>query len=263
MKKYLCFLAWALGVGGAAAEPLDVAVPWTKSDDPLILQGAYLPPAQSSGPVLIALHGLGSSRDEWDPLIKAAQARGWGFFSYDARGHGASRATLSGQPVNHEERAVARRPDFWRGMTGDLARVVQVLETQRGVLPTQRILVGASLGANVCLVAAQEGVKSAGLVLLSPGMDYAGLQTETAMAAVDIPILLVSAKPDVYAHASADRLLGKAPTPGRAKWIALDAGTPRGAHGTQLFDKKLEIKILDWVGRMMKGTGQPPDKPKR
>ena len=262
MKKHLWLLAWILGTGGAAADPLDVAVPWTKPQDPLILQGEYFPPAASTGPVLIALHGLGSSRGEWTPLAKMARARGWGFFSYDARGHGASRATLSGQPVNHEERAVARRPEFWRSMTADLARVVQILETQHGVTPDRRFLMGASLGANVCLVASQEGVKSRGIVLLSPGMDYAGLQTEPAMAEVNIPVLLVSAKPDVYAHSSAERLLGKAPTPGRAKWIALESGTPQGAHGTQLFDKKLETKILDWVGRMLKATDQT-DKPKR
>jgi len=244
-----------------SAAPLDLAVPWgTDERDPLILQGDFVPPRREGAPVLIALHGLGSDRGEWRSLAAAAQIRGWGVYLYDARGHGKSRATLSGKAVNHEDRA-QRRPAFWFGMIDDLARASQTLEA-RGVPPARQVLVGASLGANVCLLARERGVAAGALVLLSPGLDYAGLEVDEVPSRLKLPMMFVSAQPDTYAHISAERLLGQA-DPGRSKWIALEKGTDRGAHGAQLFDGKLEGKILDWVGRVLKVASQPADKPKR
>lgn len=242
-----------------SAAPLDLAVPWGVDEkDPLILQGDFVPPQREGAPVLIALHGLGSDRTEWRSLAAAAQSRGWGVYLYDARGHGKSRATISGKAVNHEDRA-QRRPAFWFGMIDDLARASRTLE-ERGVPPARQVLVGASLGANVCLLATERGVAAGALVLLSPGLDYAGLEVDEVPSRLKLPMMFVSASPDTYAHISAERLLGQA-DPGRSKWIALEKGTDRGAHGTQLFDGKLEGKILDWVGRAMKIADQP--KPKR
>lgn len=244
-----------------AAAPLDLAVPWGADEkDPLILQGDYVPPQREGAPVLIALHGLGSDRSEWRSLAAAAQTRGWGVYLYDARGHGRSRATLSGKAVNHEERA-QRRPAFWFGMIDDLARASQTLE-ERGVPPARQVFVGASLGANVCLLATERGAGAGALVLLSPGLDYAGLEVDEVPSRLKLPMMFVSAQPDTYAHISAERLLGQA-DPGRSKWIALEKGTDRGAHGAQLFDGKLEGKILDWVGRALKFGPQPAAKPNR
>jgi pimeloyl-ACP methyl ester carboxylesterase len=254
----------ALGTG-ISATPLDLAIPWgTDEKDPLIVQGDYVAPAREGAPVLIALHGLGSDRSEWRSLAAAAQKRGWGVYLYDARGHGKSRATLTGKEVNHEDRA-QRRPAFWFGMMDDLARAAQAVEG-RGVPPARQVWVGASLGANVCLLTASRGLPPGALVLMSPGLDYAGLEVDEIPARVAAPMMFVSAQPDTYAHISAERLLGQA-EPGRSKWIALEKGTARGAHGAQLFDGKLEEKILDWVGRAMKlpqprSTGASPN-PKR
>ena len=263
---FIAVLFMGLGfVGRLPAAPLDLAVPWgTDEKDPLILQGDYVPPQREGAPVLIALHGLGSDRAEWRPLAAAAQKRGWGVCLYDARGHGKSRATLTGKAVNHEDRA-QRRPAFWFGMMDDLARASRAVE-DRGVPPARQVWVGASLGANVCLLTASRGVLPGALVLMSPGLDYAGLEVDEIPARLRTPMLFVSAQPDTYAHISAERLLGQA-DPGRSKWIALEKGTARGAHGTQLFDEKLEGKMLDWVGRVMKmdqprSAGGAP-KPKR
>ncbi len=248
-------LALALFVVSAAAGPYDVSIETPEVDDPLILQGDWLPPRAPGLPVLIGLHGLGSSREEWRPLVEAAARRGWGAYIYDARGHGRSRATLSGQAMDHEEKRFGRNPAFWRAMPEDLRRVVANLETQKGVTAKQRVLTGASLGANACLLAAGNGVECAGLVLLSPGIEYAGLNVEDVMGRLAAPALIVSAKPDLYAHTSSERLLSLSARPGFVSWKALEKGTPRGAHGTQLFDGPLEEQILDWVAG---ATHQPP-----
>lgn len=211
--------------------------------DPVVLTGDYSPPAGSQKPFLILLHGLGSHRGEWQPLVHLARSRGWGTLAYDLRGHAESRRTVSGAAVDYSLPAFGRDPSFWRAFAADLAEAAGFVRA-RGV-PLERVFyVGASLGANVCLLAAEER-EPAGIVLLSPGFEYAGLRTEAAMTRVRAPALLVAAEPDRYAFASAERLAEL--SHGRADTIFLERGGPAGAHGAQLFDGGLEKRILDWV----------------
>ncbi|MBL0350007.1 MAG: alpha/beta fold hydrolase [Elusimicrobia bacterium] len=255
LKKWGCAaLIWAAGVSLAGAEPFDVPVPGRAEKDPLLLQGDFTAPRTANAPVLVCLHGLGSTRAEWQPLIDAARKKGWGAYAYDARGHGRSQSTLAGDTIAYDSRR-DRTPAFWNAMPGDLARVLEALEKQKNVTPRQRVLVGASLGANVCLLAAGSS-PSAGAIALSPGIEYAGLNVEGVMAGLPVPALLVSARTDLYAHASAERLLSLAGRPGFVGWTALDRGTARGDHGTQLFDGKLEERLLDWIAGVTK-TAQP------
>lgn len=244
----------AAGLSIAGAEPFDVPVPGRTENDPLLLQGDFTPPRTANAPVLVCLHGLGSTRAEWQPLIDAARKKGWGAYAYDARGHGRSQSTLAGDTIAHDSRR-DRTPAFWQAMPGDLIRVLDALEKQKNVAPKQRILVGASLGANVCLLGAGSS-PAAGVIALSPGIEYAGLNVESAMAGLPAPALLVSAKTDLYAHASAERLLSLAGWPGFVRWTALDGGTARGDHGTQLFDGKMEERLLEWIASVTK-TSQP------
>lgn len=249
------------GPKGAAtpAEPLDVAVAGIKKD-PLLLVGDYTPAKTEGAPVLVLLHGLGSTRAEWAPLIDAASARGWGAYAYDARGHGRSVATLSGAGIDYRDRRTAEKQEFWAAMVDDLKRVAQALETQKGVARGRQVFVGASLGANVALAAVSSGT-AAGAVLLSPGLDYAGIGSETPMVQVEVPVLMVAAKPDLYSYTSVQRLEAQAPNDRRVDVWVLDQGTKAGAHGAQLFDGKLEKRVLDWVAGMSKPLQK--SKPKR
>lgn len=214
--------------------------------DPVLLVGDYSPPAGPQKPFLILLHGLGSGRGEWQPLVHLARSRGWGTLAYDLRGHADSRRTVSGREVDHSVPAFGRDPAFWRSFVADLSEAAQFARA-RGVPAERLFYVGASLGANVCLLAAEER-EPAGIVLLSPGFEYAGLRAEAAMPRIRAPALLVAAEPDRYAFASAERLAEL--SRGRADTILLERGGPAGAHGTQMFDGGLEKRILDWVGKV-------------
>ncbi len=229
-------------------EPFDVAVSGDSEKDDLILQGDYTAPASSSSLVLVCLHGLGSSRGEWAPLIRHAAKRGWGCVAYDLRGHGNSRGTMAGNTVNYEDPENGRDPDFWKLFPSDLGEVLSALEKKSGVGPEQIVVAGASLGANVALTFASQRPGLRGVVLLSPGLDYAGLQTEGPMMILETPALLVAARPDRYAFMSGERLINLAPK-NLVTWWPLSKSTAQGALGTQLFDGKLEIKILDWIAK--------------
>jgi acetyl esterase/lipase len=124
-----------------------------------------------------------------------------------------------------------------------------------GADPNRVVVAGASLGANVAVTFAAQRPGLRGVVLLSPGLDYAGLQTEGPMMILETPALLVAARPDRYAFMSGERLIALAPKD-LATWWPLSKGTAQGAHGTQLFDGKLETKILDWASKL------PPSSPR-
>lgn len=244
---------WAVGLtlaGGLlwGGEPFDVAVRGFSAKDDLILQGDYTAPASSSSLVLVCLHGLGSSRGEWEPLIRQAAKRGWGSLAYDLRGHGNSRGTMVGNTVNHEDPENGRDPEFWKLFPSDLGDVLSSLEKKTGGGPNRVVVAGASLGANVAVTYAAQRPGLRAVVLLSPGLDYAGLQTEGPTMILETPALLVAAQPDRYAFMSGERLVALAPK-NRVTWWPLPKGTAHGAHGTQLFDGKLENKILDWIAK--------------
>lgn len=244
------------------AEPFDVAVPGPAANDPLLLQGDYVAPTQESAPVLVCLHGLGSSREEWAPLRDRAHKRGWGTLAYDLRGHGRSRGTLAGSTVDHEAKQFGRNPAFWQLMPGDLDLVAARLIEKTKLARSRVTLVGASLGANICLIVASRDPGWARVALLSPGLDYAGLATEAPISVLQSPALLIAAKSDAYAFLSAEKLASLAPQ-GRLTFLPLSRGTPRGDHGVQLFDGKLEEKLLDWIGGISPAKPASPSKPKR
>ncbi|MBL8023410.1 MAG: alpha/beta fold hydrolase [Elusimicrobia bacterium] len=246
MKRLLMVLLMAGGWAGIAAEPFDVAVEGPTSNDPIILQGTYTAPTAKGAPVLVTVHGLGSSREEWAPILQRTTDRGWGSLAFDLRGHGRSRGTISGKPVNFEDPDNGRNPAFWAHLPGDLERVVNALKKKNGITPQQIVLIGASVGANTVLDASARLPGTRALVLLSPGLNYAGILTEGPISSLTLPTLLIAAKPDLYAFTSAERLKMLAP-PSLLTWKPLSAGTPQGAHGVQLFDGKLEIQILDWI----------------
>lgn len=246
--KHLFLTALLVSLGGAVrgGEPFDVAVDSPHPDDPLILQGEYTAPSSSGAPVLVMLHGLGSARGEWAPLIQRTLKRGWGALAYDLRGHGRSRGTIAGRTVNFEEPSNGRSPAFWRHFPDDLEKAVAALEKKTGTSRARTFLIGASLGANTALNAAARLPGIGGVVLLSPGLDYAGILTEGPMAALSAPTLMMAARPDLYAYTSCERLKSLVATD-TLTWKPLPQGTPQGAHGVQLFDGKLEDAILDWV----------------
>lgn len=247
----LAVLLVSAGLTVQAATPFDVAVNGPQPGDPLILQGDYTAAASSGAPVLVMLHGLGSSRGEWTPLVQRAVQRGWGTLAFDLRGHGHSRGTMAGRTVNFEDPQNGRTAAFWKQLPGDLEQVVATLEKKTGTPRERIVLVGASIGANTVLDAATRLNGLDALVLLSPGLDYAGILTEGPMSALATPTLMIAAQPDLYAYTSCQRLKTLAP-PGLLTWKPMEEGTRQGAHGVQLFDGKLEEKILDWIAGVSK-----------
>ncbi len=219
-----------------------------KLSDGLALFGEYREPKKKSAPVLMMLHGLGSSHGEWRSLAEAASRRGWGSIGIDLRGHGESQRK-GAETVYYKNPQHAQDAKFWQGMIGDTVEAAKWLENNKGIEPTRLVLVGASVGANISLSAAVAMRKIPSIVLLSPGYVYAGISTVPAMKQWRGPALLIASRPDAYAAQSVKLLQEASPAKDKLTiWISDRAG-PQGAHGVQLFDGKMEEQVLDWINK--------------
>ncbi|MCM2266962.1 MAG: alpha/beta fold hydrolase [Elusimicrobiales bacterium] len=164
------------------------------------LEAFYLAPS-SGAFVFINTHGLGSSKNEWAPLQQALRAAGHGYLSLDLRGHNRS-LSCGGRPADY--RRFTRRD--WAAASGDITAAALWL-VKKGIAPDKLVFCGASIGANLSLKAAAQGpVKPGALVLLSPGLDYAGVLARDYFPAARPRTLLVAAPGDSYAWQSSGAL---------------------------------------------------------
>ena len=207
------------------------------------LAAVYAPPSKGKG-MVVCLHGLGAQKEEWAPLLARLEKEGWGYLAYDARGHGDSSQTRSAEGYPDEWRRFGPpgRGSPWRKMIDDAGAAVAFL-AKSDVPRTSVVLAGASLGANVALNYAALSSGIGGAVLLSPGLNYQGIETlAVAERAGALPVLLVASRADGYAFQSAKALASRLEN-GR-----LLSDVPPG-HGVQMLDEKTIETVFRWMAR--------------
>jgi alpha-beta hydrolase superfamily lysophospholipase len=212
--------------------------------DGVEIQGLYEPRASRSKLTFIFLHGLGSNQEEWQVFEKKFVRYGFGFLSYDARGHGNSTSTKTGQ-ISYTTFSANSPDSDWRKMVGDLEDAVNFLNKEYG-LPKKSIgLMGASLGANICLKYAAGEKSIPVIVLLSPGMNFAGINIEYDIVNIEKrPILIVASPGDTYSYQSSQLLIQKLKQNPKAVFEKAATG-----HGVNMLDIKTENTIIGWITR--------------
>src|SRR5207244_13552464 len=102
---------------------------------------------------------------------------------------------------------------------------------------------GASVGANLALVAGANGEQIKAVGLLSPGLDFLGVKTEPAASEYAGPLLLVSSSEDTQSGDTINRLA--ALHPGDEKLIALNGA----GHGTEPLRNQPDMMTpsVDWL----------------
>lgn len=209
-----------------------------KSPGGCVISAEYLPPP-SGGAVFINVHGLGSNRAEWKELQSRLSREGFGYLSIDLSCHGASTACAGGRE-DYRNFTAAR----WSSLSGDIIAAAEFLSSKK--VPRKRIFYcGASVGANLSLKAAAEGSAPAGVILLSPGLSYAGVEAGKYIAA-GVPMFLAASQNDPYAWSSAGELTAAAGL--RGLKAAFYPGP--GGHGAVMLSGKataLADRMIHWV----------------
>lgn len=203
------------------------------------LEAFYLAPSSGSY-VFINAHGLGSDKNEWGPFQDKLKSAGYGYLSIDLRGHGKSR-TCGGKEVKYMFFSEAD----WNAASLDIETAAAWLK-KRGLSPHRLVFCGASIGANLAMKAAAEGaIKPAAAVLLSPGLEYAGVKTENYFSAPrEFKVLSLAARPDLYAWESVLKLNRAAMEKGLSAY-SMEAA---GGHGVNMFKYPSVIPaMLAWL----------------
>lgn len=132
-------------------------------------------------PVAVLLHGLRGSARSWSDVPARLVKVGWAVLAIDLRGHGESTVRRSAPPYTWD----TFEPPDWQHMPGDVGMILDQLAKdapQYGLNMQQTALVGASLGANVALLALDASPRRNApkwrvqkVALLSPSHNYKGL----------------------------------------------------------------------------------------
>ncbi|HSF81337.1 MAG TPA: alpha/beta fold hydrolase [Anaerolineales bacterium] len=212
-----------------------------KTEDGLEIVGTMYSLQEAQGPlpgvIILPMHI--EDQTAWKPFARQLAKAGYAALTVDLRGQGATAGSPDWQKAISDVRLV------WREF-GQLDRVDE----------TRTALIGASLGANLALVAASAEPAIQTVVLISPGLNYNGIITVQAMGAYGRrPIMLIGSKADPFAQNGAVELAKLAQ--GEAELKDLEGAQ----HGTALFtsDPSIADSITRFLDQVVKeGAGAPP-----
>jgi alpha-beta hydrolase superfamily lysophospholipase len=224
--------AWASADLSAGAQSVTI-----RTEDGVSLAATWYESGVHAAPAVILVHMLRRSRRDWDSVASHLASAGIGALALDLRGHGESGGALdSGDP-----------PDYSK-LVRDVAAARRYLASRGDVQQAHVGIAGASIGANLAVIAASADPTIASLALLSPSLDYRGLRIEAAMKKYGgRPALLVSSDDDPYATRSVKDLV-KAGAGTREALSLTNAG-----HGTGMLSRDTDLArmLVDWFRRTL------------
>ncbi len=216
----------------------------------------WLPSTQAPGGVVV-LHGAGSCKENHHDFARAALGAGLAAIAFDQRGHGESEGPMDGRPIE------------------DIVAMADLLRSHLGGDPDAPIaLRGSSMGGYLALVSASAARASA-VVAICPA-SAEGLQrglTEgrftfaadvpalhaflaahdprTAIAALEVPVLLLHAEGDERVPVEHSRELAGLTRSPRSRLIAV----PGGHHRSVQHDPDLQAVSVRFLVRAVERRG--------
>ena len=228
-----------LACGASTASAASGITVTFRAKDGVPIAGTFYQPSRRPGPCVILVHMLGRSRDDWQALgSRLADAR-IAALAIDLRGHGASGA----DPRTDPGASADLTPDL---LDVQAARAFLLNRPDLGI--TTVGMAGASIGANLAVLAAAADPTIRSLALLSPGLEYRHLYAEAALKKYgERPALMIASQEDGYATRSARRLAKNGPGVREIKLV-------NGAgHGTAMLSRQPDLisLVLEWFQRTL------------
>lgn len=243
------------------------SITFTTSDN-VRIAGHWYPVAEPKGWALL-LHMMPATKESYGKLAEELQRRNIASLAIDFRGHGESQGGQAGYVRFSDAEQQAKINDVRAAMTWveDNAEKSATLPKEYGEHPPanyikpRTVVVGASIGANLALQLFEEEPGLAGAVLLSPGLDYRGVKTDTIARAIRSqeardreqqgrlsPILLAAGGVDD--RYSSETVLALANLlEGRVKIKSFG----NAGHGTTMFEREPQFlaELANWIEEQM------------
>lgn len=214
-----------------------------KTEDGVTIHASMWTGGQPSDPMVLLVHRLGGSRDEWTPLIERLfpPRSPLNVVALDLRGHGESTSGPGAKKLAWQ----SFEADYFEKMDADLTAVMAHVQKAKGGPPTAWLLAGSDLGAT--LVVRQAALRKgdvAGVALVSPGASIRGMDIyEPFGAMLDRPNLIVTGTRDTVSL-TASKALAAMSRP--SKLVMLEA---RGHAAQFLGEERWEAwdDLADWI----------------
>ncbi|MBI2097235.1 MAG: alpha/beta fold hydrolase [Candidatus Sungbacteria bacterium] len=187
---------------------------------------------------VLLLHMMPATRSSWVAFANTLVLEGWSALAIDLRGHGEStmspRGVLDYQKFTDAEHQAS---------IADVEAAVAYLTTEKKMKEIS--IAGASIGANLAFFYAASHPEIRSLVLLSPGLDYHGVNAEAVAGQFGgkTRLFFLASRDDEYAAASTEEIYQKVKGEKQIQLFG-DAG-----HGTTILERQPEyLKILaSWL----------------
>ncbi len=156
-------------------------------------------------PLVILLHGLNRDHLTWSDLPATLTRAGYAVFALDLRGHGKSTITTWKRRVSWR----LLQPEQWKNLHRDITQVIQYFkkgEDYPEVDGSQVAVIGEKLGANVATFVGKSNAEVKALVLLSPGVEFKGIDASRGLLEYGNPTLILSNQDFKESHSQAQHL---------------------------------------------------------
>lgn len=192
---------------------------------------------------VVLVHMIPADKESWSEICPKIQALGLHVLAIDLRGHGGSTGGPSGykgfSDTEHQSSLL------------DLEAAASFLNN-RGIPPSGLTFIGASFGANLALMYAVSHRETQAVALLSPGLNYRGIQAGPLVRELwaGQRIFFASSEDDDRAggnNADGTRVIFEAVPKDCFKEIMI---YKFAGHGTEMFGKEippLENEIIRWL----------------
>ncbi len=216
-----------------------------KTQDSVAIIGDYYAPSQASARGLLLLHMMPADRTSWRAFAEKVQRAGWHVLAVDLRGHGQSQGGPDGYKNFSDAEHQASRFDVEAGV--EFLKEALRSRFQRDSGNGELYLGGASIGANLALQYLAEHADVKAAFLLSPGLDYRGVKTESEARALKPgqSVYFAASRDDQYSADTIQKLSGVTPV-GVRKEIKL---FETAGHGTTIFEREPQFMdiVVSWL----------------
>ncbi|RJQ30197.1 alpha/beta fold hydrolase [Candidatus Parcubacteria bacterium] len=211
------------------------------TEDNVEIIGNYFPSKIKNSPAVVLLHMMPAAKESWNDLAEKLKMAEFHCLAIDLRGHGESQGGPDGFKNFSDE--------DHQSSINDVKAAVNFFTNQD--IPLKRIsLVGASIGANLCLQFQVEHPEIKAVVLLSPGLDYKGIATERLAKQLkgdQAFFMAAGGENDAYSSETVSKLFALSKNQDNRMKILKNAG-----HGTTMFKEEPALmgEIVEWLKKL-------------
>jgi pimeloyl-ACP methyl ester carboxylesterase len=146
--------------------------------------------ASAEAPLVVLVHQLGSTRAEWEPLLRWL-GPAMTTLAIDMRGFGESTQRADGTTVD----AASFQTADWARVASDVRAAIAHVRASENLAPSSIAVVGSSIGSSAAILAAADDPEIDAVVALSPGRAYRGVDILAPLSRLgERPILAIASR---------------------------------------------------------------------